>query len=71
LHYEQIWFRPDQEPLEKPKHTIQEKKIMITIAWNPLGFQMLDALQKGRTFDGKYYHDNRLTALVHLRPEAG
>jgi hypothetical protein len=23
---EQIWLRPDQEPPERPKHTIQDKK---------------------------------------------
>jgi hypothetical protein len=44
---------------------------MVTIAWNPLESRMLDALQKGMTFDAKYYHENRLTALVHLCPEAG
>jgi hypothetical protein len=30
--YEQTWLRPAQEPPERAKHTIQDKKIMVTIA---------------------------------------
>jgi hypothetical protein len=67
--YERIWLRPDQEPPEEPKRTIQDKKNMASIAWNPLGFHVLEALPKGRTFDADCYRDNSLTELVPRRPE--
>jgi hypothetical protein len=41
--------------------------MMLTIAWNPLIFRLLDALPKGSTFNAKYYRDNTLTALLPLR----
>jgi hypothetical protein len=31
--YEEIWLRPDQERPERAKHPIQDKEIMVTIAW--------------------------------------
>jgi hypothetical protein len=34
---------------------------MVTIAWNPLGFHLLDALPKGNRFNAEYYHINILT----------
>jgi hypothetical protein len=68
--YKRIWLRPDQELPERPKHTIHCKKNMVTFASNPLGFHVLKALRKGRTFDAEYYRDNILTALISLRPEA-
>jgi hypothetical protein len=69
-NYEQIRLRPDQEPPEKWKHTVQDQKTMVTIVWNSLGFHMVDALPKGRKLDAKHQHHNHLTALVPLRPEA-
>jgi transposase len=69
--HEQIWFRPDQEPPEWDKHTIQDKKIMVTIAWNALGFDLVEDLPKGRRFNAKYYRNNILTELIRIRPRAG
>jgi histone-lysine N-methyltransferase SETMAR len=43
--------------------------MMVTIAWNPLGFHLLDALPKGNTFNAKYYRVNLLTKLLPLRPQ--
>jgi hypothetical protein len=34
--HEQIWLRPEETPPESARHTIQDRKIMVTIAWNPL-----------------------------------
>jgi hypothetical protein len=65
-----IWLRPDEEPPERARHTIQDKEIMLTIAWNPLGFHVVDALPMGRIFNAEYYLDNILTALVSFLPEA-
>jgi hypothetical protein len=71
MDHEQIWLRPDQEPPERAKHTIQDKKIRVTIAWNALGFHLVEALPKGRRFNAEYYCDNILTELILLRPQAG
>jgi hypothetical protein len=64
--HEQIWFRPDKEPPERAKHTIQDKKIMVTIAWNAVGFHLVEALPTGRRFNAEYYPDNILTELIRL-----
>jgi hypothetical protein len=52
--HEQIWLRTDQEPPERAKHTIQDNKIMVTTAWNPLGFHLVEALAKGGRFNAEY-----------------
>jgi hypothetical protein len=52
---------------EKLRHIIQDPKIMATIAWNPLGFHLLDALPKGNTFNIEYYRVNILTESIPLR----
>jgi hypothetical protein len=50
--HEQIWLRPAGETApERARHTIQDRKIMVTIAWNPLGFPLIMALPKRRTFN--------------------
>jgi hypothetical protein len=40
-----------------------------TIAWNPLGFPLIVALPKGRTFNAECCRDNILEALIQLRRE--
>jgi transposase len=42
---------------------------MVTIACNPLGFHLLDALPKGNTFNTEYCRINILTELLPLRPQ--
>jgi hypothetical protein len=39
---------------------------MVAIAWNPLGFPLIVALPKGRTFNAEYYRDNIFAALTQL-----
>jgi transposase len=48
---------------------MQDQKIMVTIACNPLGFPLIVALPKGRTFNAEYYRDNGLAALSQFQPE--
>jgi hypothetical protein len=50
LYYEReaIWLQPSQAPPERVKHTIQDEKVMITIATTFRGFHLIDALPKGR-----------------------
>jgi hypothetical protein len=69
--HEQIWLRADQEPAEPVKHTIQDKRIIVTIAWNSLGFHLIEALPKGRRFNAEYYRDNIPTELIQFRPQTG
>jgi histone-lysine N-methyltransferase SETMAR len=56
-------------PPERARHTVQDRKIMVIIAWNPLGFPLIVALPKGCTFNTEYYHDNILAPLTQLQPE--
>jgi hypothetical protein len=65
--YEQISLRVEDHAPEKPKDTIQDPKMVATIAWNPLGFHLLEALPKGSTFNTDYDCVNILTELLPLR----
>jgi hypothetical protein len=51
------------------RHTIQGRKIMVTIAWNPLGFPLIVTFIQGHTFNAEYYRDNILAVLAQLQPE--
>jgi hypothetical protein len=42
-NHEQIWLCAE-EPPETLRDTFQDPKMMMTIAWNPLKFHLLDAL---------------------------
>jgi hypothetical protein len=69
MDHEQIWLRPGETLPERARHTIQDRKIMVTIAWNPLGFPLIVALSKGPIFNAEYYRDNILAALTQLQPD--
>jgi histone-lysine N-methyltransferase SETMAR len=43
--------------------------MMVTIAWNPMGFHLLDALPRGNTLNAKYYRVDIVTELLPLRPQ--
>jgi histone-lysine N-methyltransferase SETMAR len=62
-------FGHGETPPERARHTIQDGKIMVTIAWNPLGFSLIMILPKGRTFNAEHDRDNILAALTQLQPE--
>jgi hypothetical protein len=49
--YEQIWLPVEEQPPERPRHTIEDPKMIVTIASNPLGVHLLDALPKGNPFN--------------------
>jgi hypothetical protein len=66
---EQIWLQPGETPPERARHTTQDRKIIFTIAWNPLRFPLIVALPKGPIFNTEHYHDNILAALTQLQPE--
>jgi histone-lysine N-methyltransferase SETMAR len=60
---------PGETPPERATHTIQDRTIMVTIAWNPLGFPLIVALPNGCTFNAEYYRNNILATLTQLEPE--
>jgi hypothetical protein len=64
--HEQIWLRVEEQPPERPRHIIQDPKMMVTIAWNPLGFHLLDTLPKGNAFNAEYYRGNILIEILSL-----
>jgi hypothetical protein len=66
---EQVWLRPGETPPERARYTIQYRKIMVTAPWNPVGFPLIVAFPKARTFNVEYYRDNILAVLTQLQPE--
>jgi hypothetical protein len=67
--HQQIWLRPGETPPERARHTVQDRKIMVTFAWIPVGLPLIVAFPKGRAFNAEYYGDNVLAALTQLQPE--
>jgi hypothetical protein len=67
--HEQIWLRVEEQSPERPRHTIQDPKMMVTIAWNPLGLHLLDARPKGKAINAEHYCVNIPTELLPLRPQ--
>jgi hypothetical protein len=51
--HEHIWLRQEEQPPERPRHTIQDPKRILTISWNPLGFHLIKALPKDMSFDAE------------------
>jgi hypothetical protein len=43
---EQIWLRVEEQASERPRHIIQDPKMMVTMAWNPLDFIYSPQFQK-------------------------
>jgi hypothetical protein len=47
---------------------VQDRKMMVTITGNPLGFHLLNARPKGSNLTGEYYRNNIIAGLLQLRP---
>jgi histone-lysine N-methyltransferase SETMAR len=60
-----IWLQPGSEPPERVKHTVQDEKVMITIAWWTSGFHLVTGLPKGQKFNANYYINQILTPLLN------
>jgi hypothetical protein len=52
--HEQIWLHVEEQLPERQRHAIQDPKMIVTNAWNPLGFHLLDAFPKGNAFNAEY-----------------
>jgi hypothetical protein len=61
--HERIWRTPEQPVPDRERHMTQSEKLMLTVAWNPLGFYVVTALPKGLNFkfNAGYYIYNRNT----------
>jgi histone-lysine N-methyltransferase SETMAR len=46
---------------------IGDRKMIVTIVWNPHGFRLVDGLPKGQKFNASYYIDNILQSLLESR----
>jgi hypothetical protein len=66
--HEQIWMIPEEEPPARSRRMIQDRRIMVTVAWSPLGFHIVKALPRGGSFDAEYSRDNILAPSI--RPGA-
>jgi hypothetical protein len=53
--YEFVWLPRDEKVPERERHTIQSKKCMLTIVWNPRGLHLIKVLEKGCKFKAGYY----------------
>jgi hypothetical protein len=49
------WTAPGEIVVDRERHTVQSPKFMLMVVWNPIGFHVLKALQKGRKFNAQYY----------------
>jgi hypothetical protein len=52
---------------ERERHTIQSEKVMLTIAWNPTGFDLIDFLSRRAKFNGTHDVTNLLSPLAIWR----
>jgi hypothetical protein len=52
--YEFIWL-PRDEKFPKENDTQFNRKVMLTIDWNPRGVHLTKVLEKGRKFNAGYY----------------
>jgi histone-lysine N-methyltransferase SETMAR len=65
--YEFVWLPRDDKVPERERRTIQSKKFMLTIVWNPCGFHLIKVLEKGRKFNTGYYIAEVLKPLFQWR----
>jgi hypothetical protein len=56
-----------QQPPERVKYMTGDRKMMVTIVWNPQGFHLVNALPKGQKFNAHYYIDRMLQPLLKSR----
>jgi hypothetical protein len=69
--HKQIWLRPDQARPESAKRTVHDKIIIMSIAWNPLGFHFVKALPNKRIDNADYDRADIFTARIQFLSEAG
>lgn len=65
--HEMIWLQSDEKVPERERPTIQSKKLMLTIVWNPNGFHLINVLSSGCKFNASHYVTNVLGPLTDWR----
>jgi hypothetical protein len=63
-NHELVWLPEGIEAPERERITVQSRKMMATIVWNPTGFYRIGALPKGMTFSADYYISHILGPLA-------
>jgi hypothetical protein len=61
--YEFVWLPRYEKVRERERHTIQSRKFMVTIVWNPRKFYLIKVLEEGRKFNVNYYITEILESL--------
>jgi hypothetical protein len=54
-NHERIWLPEGTEAPKRERITVQSRKMMVMIVWNPTGFCRIVALPEGMKFDADYY----------------
>jgi hypothetical protein len=65
--HERIWLPEGTEALKRERITVQSRKKVMAIAWNPTGFYRIVALSKGMKFNADYYIAQILGPLAEWR----
>jgi histone-lysine N-methyltransferase SETMAR len=62
--HEKFAFKRTSNLQKRVKHMIEERKMMVTIVWNPQGFHLVKTLPKGQKLNIYYYSDRILQPLL-------
>lgn len=57
------WLPPEETPAFRERKTIQSKKYMLTVFWNPNGFALVKVLPDHMKFNAEYFINEILTEL--------
>jgi hypothetical protein len=55
--YTRIWLLSDCDPPRRARQIINTQQVMVTVFWSPLGFPVLEALTKRKTFTSDYFYE--------------
>jgi hypothetical protein len=61
------WTAPGEIVVDRERHRVQSPKFMLTVARNPIGFHVLNALLKRRKFNAQYYTDDIFVTISYWR----
>jgi histone-lysine N-methyltransferase SETMAR len=64
--HDPMWLPLDQNPDVRARQTVASPKVMVTIAWNPMAFHLIEGLPKGSKFNAGYYISAILEQLAQL-----
>jgi hypothetical protein len=65
--YEFVWLPRDKKIPERERHTIQSKKFILMIVWNPRGFHLIKVFEKGCKSNTGYYIAELFESLSQWR----